>query len=115
MSRIWGTMIAAGSIMCVLEGGTGPPASAVAQHLLVANNTHMAIVEIYFASVGTGRWQEDLLGEDFLLPGNSTLLDIDDDKGSCRFDVKAVFDDGTIAIRRDVNVCRLEGYAISYR
>ena len=115
MLRALGSIIAAGSIICVLEGGTGPPAFALVQHFQVTNNTRMAIVEIYVSHVGTGNWQEDLLGQDFLLPGNSALLDIEDDKGSCWFDFKAVFDDGTITIRRAVNLCRREGYAVSYR
>ncbi len=115
MFKVLGSIAVAGSILWVLEGGTGPPGSVLAQPLRVTNNTRMAIVEIYVSHVGTGNWQEDILGEDFLAPGNSTLLNIDDDKGSCRFDFKAVFDDGTVTIRRDVYVCRLDGYAISYR
>jgi len=115
MFKILGSIVLSGSILCVLEGATGPPASALIRQLQVTNNTRMAIVEIYISHVGTGSWQEDILGEDFLPPGNSTLVNIDDDRGSCRFDFKAVLDDGTAIIRRDVNVCKLESYTISYR
>ena len=74
----------------------------------------MTIVEIYISRVGTGFWNIDLLGADFLVPAGSVLVNIDDRSG-CRFDVKTVFDDGTTLVRRDVNICAIERYAISYR
>jgi hypothetical protein len=75
----------------------------------------MAIVEVYAAPVGTGRWRLDLLGDEILPPANSVLVNMDDGAGYCRFDFKTVFDDGTTLIRRDINVCEVERYAISYR
>ena len=38
-----------------------------------------------------------------------------DERAGCRFDVKTVFDDGTTLVRRDVNTCAIERYAISNR
>jgi hypothetical protein len=74
----------------------------------------MTIVEIYISHVGTQLWDIDLLGADFLAPATSVSTSIDDAAG-CRFDVKIVFDDGTPQIRRNVNVCGVEKYAISFR
>ena len=74
----------------------------------------MAIVEIYISRVGAEFWNVDLLGADFLAPASSVLVNIDDRAG-CRFDVKTVFDGGTTQVRRDVDVCAIERYAISYR
>ena len=65
--------------------------------------------------VGVRRWDQDLLGDGILPPASSALISIDDRTGYSRFDLKAVFDDGTTHIRRDVNVCDVERYAISYR
>ena len=81
----------------------------------LTNNTRMAIVEIQIAPVGTGRWGRDLLGEDILRPAQSILVDIDAGKGYCRFDIKTIFDDGTGSIRRDIDVCAVERFAVSYR
>jgi hypothetical protein len=106
--------IVAGAILCALQTATGPPASALDRWVELTNNTRMAIVEIYISHVGAEFWNIDLLGEDFLPPAGSVLVNVDDGAG-CRFDVKTVFDDGTTQVRRDVDVCAIERYAISYR
>src|ERR1700758_4844078 len=59
-------------------------------------------------------WNIDLLGTDFLAPASSVWTSIDDAAG-CRFDFKIIFDDGITQIRRNVNVCGVEKYAISFR
>ena len=106
--------IVSGAILCALQTATGPPASALDRWIELTNNTRMAIVEIYISRVGAEFWNVDLLGADFLAPASSVLVNIDDRAG-CRFDVKTVFDDGTTQVRRDVDVCAIERYAISYR
>lgn len=114
MFKISGSPIMAGSILCALQTATGPPASALDRWVELTNNTRMAIVEIYISHVGSEFWNIDLLGADFLAPASSVLVNIDDRTG-CRFDFKTVFDDGTTQIRRDIDVCAVERYAISYR
>jgi hypothetical protein len=106
--------IVAGAILCALQTATGPPASALDRWVELTNNTRITIVEIYISHVGAEFWNIDLLGEDLLTPASSILVNIDD-RGGCRFDVKTVFSDGTTQMRRDVDVCTIERYAISYR
>jgi hypothetical protein len=106
--------IIAGSILCALQAATGPPASALDQWIELTNNTRMTIVEIYISHVGAQLWDIDLLGTDFLAPASSVWTSIDDAAG-CRLDFKIIFDDGTTQIRRNVNVCGLERYVISFR
>ena len=114
MFKISDLPIMAGSIICVLQTATGPPASALDRLIELTNNTRMPIVEIYISPLRSDRWNIDLLGSDYLEPASSVFVNIDDRMG-CRIDFKAVFDDGTIQIRRDVDVCAVERYAISYR
>jgi hypothetical protein len=75
----------------------------------------MAVIEIYAAPVGTGRWQPDLLKDAILPPAASLEVDMDAGGAYCRFDFKIVFDDGITWIRRDLDICALQRYAISYR
>jgi hypothetical protein len=114
MFKIAAHPIIAGSILCALQAATGPPASALAQWVELTNNTRMTIVEIYISHVGAQLWDIDLLGTDLLAPASSVSVNIDDTTG-CLFDFKTVFDDGTTQIRRNVNVCGAEKYAISFR
>jgi len=93
--------IIAGAILCALQTATGPPAFALDRWVELTNSTRMTIVEIFISHVGAEFWNVDLLRVDFL--------------AGCRFDVKTVFDDGTTQVRRDVDVCAIERYAISYR
>jgi hypothetical protein len=106
--------IMAGTIVCALQTATGPPASALDRRVELTNNTRMAIVEIYISHFGSERWDIDMLGDDYLAPASSVLVNIDDGAG-CRFDFKTVFDDGTTQIHRNVDVCAVERYAISHR
>jgi hypothetical protein len=76
---------------------------------------HVKAIEFYAPPVRTQRWGQDLLGDAILPPASSALVSFDDRAGSCRFDLKVVFDDGSVSVRRDVNVCLVERYAISYR
>jgi hypothetical protein len=111
MFKIAAHPIMAGSILCTLQAATWPPASAVDQWVELTNHTRMTIVEIYISHVGAQLWDVDLLGTDFLAPASSVWTSIDDG----RFDFKIVFDDGITQIRRNVNVCGVEKYAISFR
>lgn len=115
MFKILGAALAAGSLLYVPHGATGPPAYAMERHVVITNDTHQAIVEIYLSNVGTQNWQQDILGSDFLTPGSSLIVGIDDRQGQCRFDLKTVLDDGTDLVRRNVDVCGVERYTISYR
>jgi serine protease Do len=114
MRKISGYLVLTGSILCTLQTATGPPASALDRWIELTNNTRMIIAEIYLCRVGSQLWNVDLLGRDLLAPAGSVMVNIDEEAG-CRFDLKTVFDDGTTQIRRNVNVCDVERYAISYR
>ena len=114
MFKTSGSPIIAGTIACVLQIATGPPALALDRWIELINNTRMPIVEVYISPVRSELWNIDLLSDGYLAPANSVLVNIDDGNG-CRFDFKTVFDDGTTQIRRNVDVCAVERYAISYR
>ena len=114
MFKMSGSPIIAGTIVSALQTATGPPALALDLWIELTNNTRMPIVEVYISHAHSEHWNIDLLGDDYLAPASSVLVNIDDGAG-CRFDFKTVFDDGTIQIRRNVDVCAVERYAISYR
>jgi hypothetical protein len=114
MFKMSASPIMAGTIVGAFQTATGPPALALDRWIELTNNTRMPIVEIYISRVRSERWNTDLLGDDYLAPASSVLVNIDDGEG-CRFDFKTVFDDGATQIRRNVDLCAVERYAISYR
>ncbi len=115
MINISNPAVVAGALFLLFQSATGPPAQSCERHVLLTNNTHEAVVEVHVSDVGSGNWQADLLGSDFLMPGGSVLVDIDDRDGRCRVDVRTVLDDGSDLFNRSVDVCRNEDTAVSLR
>ena len=101
-------------VLLLFWSAAGTPAHSRERHLVLTNNTREPIAEIYLSDDRAGSWQEDLLGSEFLLPGKSVSVDIDDRNGNCRVDVKTVFDNGSPLVNRGINACR-DGHTVSIR
>lgn len=86
---------------------TAHPASALDRRVEIVNDTGYTIVRFYGSNKGTDSWEEDILGEDVLPSGSSVMINFDDDTGYCKFDFKAVFDDGDELVKQNVNVCEI--------
>ncbi len=82
-------------------------AFAANKTVTVVNKTKSTMSAIYASTVGTRTWEEDILGEDTLAPGESVEIDMDDGTGKCRFDLKAEFSDGTETVQANLNVCKV--------
>jgi hypothetical protein len=101
-------------LLFLFQSAAGTPANSAERHVVLINNTRDPIVEIYLSDDQAGNWQQDLLGSEFLLPGGSVSVDIDDRNGNCRVDVKTVFDNGSHLVNRGINACR-DGHTVSIR
>ncbi|MCJ2035667.1 hypothetical protein [Methylobacterium sp. J-068] len=86
------------------------PAGAANRKVDIVNKTGMAISHFYASSTGTDDWEEDILGRDVVDTGETFEIDIDDGTGACRFDFKAVFDNGKSIIRKNINVCEISSF-----
>jgi hypothetical protein len=103
-----------GLLLLLFQSAASAPAHSGKRHLVLINNTRDPIAEIYLSDDRAGNWQEDLLGSEFLLPGNSVSVDVDDRNGNCRVDVKTVFDNGAHLVNRGINACH-DGHTVSIR
>ncbi|MGR3622780.1 hypothetical protein [Pseudophaeobacter sp.] len=86
------------------------PASALDRRVRIVNDTNYTIVRFYGSNKGTDSWEEDILGNDVLRPNQSVQIDFDDGTGYCKFDFKAVFDDGDVLTANNINVCKIGTY-----
>ena len=96
---------------CIIESDEDADDST----LLIVNDSDYEIWEVYLAEVGTRTWGRNLLGADYLAPGEELLivdiecdyydaLLIDEDDVECELlDVDLCFDDATWYIRN--NTC----------
>jgi hypothetical protein len=105
----------AGSLVFLVHSAPGPPPAGAIRHIRFTNDTREPIVELHVAAAGTGNWQDDLLGPDYLMPGKSLVVAIADPDEACRADLKMVLDDGTERFSRAVDLCRDTGRAMARR
>lgn len=83
------------------------PALALDRRVTIVNNTGFTLTEFYGSNKGTNDWQEDILGSDVLPSGSQVSINFHDGSGYCKFDFKAVFEDGDVLVRENVNVCEI--------
>ena len=83
------------------------PVWALDRRVTIVNNTGYTIVRFFGSNTGSGSWEEDILGEDVLPSGDSVVINFDDASGYCKFDFRAVFEDGDELVREGVNVCEV--------
>jgi hypothetical protein len=82
------------------------PASADQRNFSMVNDSEGIITELYVSSIGTGSWEEDILGIDVLGSGNSTNVNFSSGaSGRCRYDIKVVEADGTEEFLSNVDLC----------
>jgi len=81
--------------------------SALDRRVQIVNKTGYTMVRFYGSNKGADSWQEDILGSDVLLSGRSVNINFGDNSGYCKFDFKAVFDDGEVVEKRNVNICKI--------
>lgn len=84
------------------------------------NNTDRPLLEFYASPPSSDDWEDDILGTDILLPGQSVEITIDDGREDCLYDFKGVLgpsDDGSVGegelIQSKVQVCDGETYEYS--
>jgi hypothetical protein len=107
--------VVAASLLFLFQSANVPPAHSGERHVVLTNNTRERLIEIYASDDGIDNWQEDLLGLEFLLPGSSVFIDVDDRNGNCKVDVKTVLNNGASLVYRGVDACLAEGHAVLIR
>jgi hypothetical protein len=85
-------------------------AAALDRRVKIVNRTGFTIVQFYGSNKGSRSWEEDILGRD-VIPSNSSMwINFNDGTGYCKFDFKAVFNDGDEVVSRNINICEIGTY-----
>ena len=85
-------------------------AQAANRHVDIVNKTGMTMKHFYASTTGTDDWEEDILGRDVIEDGDTFDINVDDGSGACRYDFKAVFENGTSLVRKNINVCQVGSF-----
>lgn len=80
---------------------------ALDRRVRIINDSVYDIHRFYASSVGANSWEEDILGDDILPSGGNVIINIDDGTGYCKYDFRAVFEDGEAVVTEAVNVCEI--------
>lgn len=89
-------------------------AQAGEQDFTLLNETGYQIDRLYISSTKTNQWEEDILGEDPLPTGESVEIEFDAEENQCRWDIKAVYDDGEPVVWTGVDLCSLHRITLYY-
>lgn len=104
--RLTGAAVAAATLAFTAAA----PATGADRRVRIINDTSVTMTQFYASNVDTDSWEEDILGSDVLRSGQSVRVNIDDGTGACVYDFKAVFADGDVLVRQNINVCRISEY-----
>jgi hypothetical protein len=90
------------------------PDTAAAQdrRVRVINASNVTMNSFYASNVNRKKWEEDILGNSVLAPGQSVMVNINDGTGACMFDFKAVMIDGRKVEQYGLNVCQISTWTV---
>src|SRR5262245_61010724 len=83
------------------------------RRMVIVNETGRIIQEFHATNSGVKSWGRDLLGSNVLPHGQRYTMDFNDGTGSCRFDFRAVLDNGRAVERYSVDVCTATEWIVS--
>ena len=90
-----------------------PAARAADRHVEIVNKTGRTMTSFFASKVGAKSWEEDILGKDTLDDGDTVTININDGSGACRFDFKAVFENGKSVEKANIDVCKISTFTYS--
>lgn len=82
-----------------------PSALGENKHMRFINETDVALVRLYVSNSAAEEWGEDILRGPVVRPGQSVVLAVGDDSGTCMFDIKALYADGNESIAYGIDIC----------
>ncbi|HEX2763122.1 MAG TPA: hypothetical protein VHM92_04655 [Allosphingosinicella sp.] len=78
----------------------------------IENVSTQTVRELYASPITAKTWEEDLLGQRTLAPGQSISANIDNGTDECYYDLRAVLANGKAVEQRTVNVCASSKWVI---
>ena len=107
--------MAAGAVAILLMAGAATTAQAqqLDRRVRIINNTNYTMISFQASNVRRKSWEEDMLGRSTVRPGGNFVANINDGSGYCMFDLRAKFQGGRQAERRNVNVCKITSWTIN--
>jgi hypothetical protein len=117
LNTLWGRfmlksamLVAAVATFSVLSTGLS---EALDRRVRVVNDSSRTMTKFQASNKASKSWEEDILGNDVLKPGQSVVVNINDGTGYCVFDLRATFQGGATVVRRNINICKISSWTIN--
>src|SRR4051812_8570202 len=104
--------LAAAAVALLMVSNPAVAADGKNRKVLVENISTQTLRELYASPVTAKTWEEDLLGQRTLTPGQSISANIDNGTTECNYDLKAVLANGKAVEQRRINVCAASKWVI---
>ena len=104
---------AAAALLAIPSGSADAATDGKTRLLTVENLSGQALHYLYAAPVNSSAWEEDILGDEVIAVGHSLQVDLDVGTGVCRYDLKAVMENGRQVNRYGIDICTVSKWTIS--
>jgi hypothetical protein len=81
----------------------------------IINRGDIPVEMVYASGCRERNWTRDWLGQDIIEQRETYTFDFDDGSGTCCFDLRVVFRDGTQRTNMGVDVCKMANWIVSNR
>ena len=94
-------------LVCALFLAAFSTTYAAKQDFLLVNKTGVDIQEVYVAPHGSEEWQEDVMGRDMLVNGQSVKINFERQIKGKVWDLKVVDKDGKASVWQNLNLTEI--------
>ena len=98
----------------LLAGLATQPALAGDQDFELTNKTGDPLEELYVSPASSDDWEEDVLGQDVLGDGESTVIRFSRNTTACKWDIKVRYPDGDEPIWYNINLCEVSSVTLHW-
>ncbi len=111
-SWLAGLYLVAGSLV---GGAYSSAATAGDQDFVVENATGVDIHQLHVSPHSTNDWEEDILGQDVLLAGDSVEITFSRDEDEEMWDLQVTDSDGNAIVWENLNLLEISNATLHYR
>ena len=107
-------LMSAGLLFAAIVFTALAPDTAAAQdrRVRIINASNVTVNSFFASNTKRTSWEEDILGNSVLAPGQSVMVNINDGTGACMFDFRAVLANGRKVESHGMNVCQISSWTV---
>lgn len=112
MRKTWAVAALAATLITLSGTATAASTDGKNRKVTVENVGTQTVRELYASPITSTTWEEDLLGQKTLGPGQSISANIDNGTNECYYDLKVVLGNGKAFEERKINVCAASKWVV---